>query len=211
MERVKMKRWDRAWEPGSPIPLVYFPETSMISVVSTMENGSTAEVGMIGREGMTGLPLILRVAANTQSWIAVLNARPPRSQIRAGEASEAGGCAKILDLHRCPSFFAPFHPPKVARSMQAVEFMRHSVVVAATAHGVRHFVIEGDTPEQARATMAELLVRGGSFTDEVGRVYGAWEIDATSLRGESRPPQASGYYGPGPFRIDGQRIRQTRG
>ena len=87
--------------------------------------------------------------------------------------------------------------------------MRHSVVAAMTAHGVRRFVIEGDTPEQARATMAGLLVRGGQLTDEVGRVYGAWEIDATSLRAESRPPQSSGDYGP--FRIDGQRIRQTRG
>jgi hypothetical protein len=87
--------------------------------------------------------------------------------------------------------------------------MRHSVVAATTAHGVRHFVIEGDTPEQARATMAALLVHGGQLTDEVGRVYGAWEIDATSIKAESRLPQSSGDYGP--FRIDGHRIRQTRG
>ncbi len=67
-----MKRWDRVWEPGSPIPLVYFPETSMISVVSTMENGSTAEVGVIGRDGMTGLPLILRVGAtSTEAFVQV--------------------------------------------------------------------------------------------------------------------------------------------
>jgi hypothetical protein len=88
-------------------------------------------------------------------------------------------------------------------------FMRHSVVTATTAHGVRHFVIEGDSPEQARATMASLLVHDGPFTDEDGRVYGAWEIDATSLKIESRLPLSSGDYGP--FRIDGQRIRQTRG
>jgi hypothetical protein len=31
----------------------------MISVVSTMENGSTAEVGIIGRDGMTGIPVLL--------------------------------------------------------------------------------------------------------------------------------------------------------
>jgi CRP-like cAMP-binding protein len=72
MERVKMKRWDRVWEPVSQIPLVFFPETSMISVVSTMENGSTAEVGVIGREGMTGFPLILGVAAtSTEAFVQV--------------------------------------------------------------------------------------------------------------------------------------------
>jgi hypothetical protein len=88
--------------------------------------------------------------------------------------------------------------------------MRHSVAAAMTAHGVRHFVIEGDTPEQARAKVAARLVHGGSFTDEVGRVY-AWEIDATSLKAEGRPPQSSGYHGTGPFRIDGRRIRQVHG
>ena len=63
LERLKMKRWDRVWEPSATIPFVYFPETCMVSVVSTMEDGSTAEVGVIGREGMTGLPLLLGVAA----------------------------------------------------------------------------------------------------------------------------------------------------
>jgi hypothetical protein len=92
--------------------------------------------------------------------------------------------------------------------MQPSKSMPHSVVAAATAHGVRRFVIEAQTPDQGRAKMAELLVHEGPFTDEVGRVYGAWEIDAQSLRVESYLPQSSGDYGP--FRIDGQRIRQTR-
>ena len=86
--------------------------------------------------------------------------------------------------------------------------MRYFLVTATTAHGVRHFVTEGGDPEQARARMAAQLVHDRSFTDEVGRVYGAWEIDATSLKAEERPPLSSGDYGP--FRIDGQRIRHTR-
>lgn len=86
--------------------------------------------------------------------------------------------------------------------------MRYFLVTATTAHGVRHFVTEGDTPELARAKMASLLVQAGPFTNEVGRVYGAWEIDPASLKAEDRPTLPSGDYGP--FRIDGQRIRQTR-
>ncbi|MEP6995222.1 MAG: hypothetical protein ABI968_11920 [Acidobacteriota bacterium] len=87
--------------------------------------------------------------------------------------------------------------------------MGHYLVAATTAHGTRHFVIEGDGPEQARSAMAVRLVPGAQLTDELGRVYGAWEIDASSLRTESRLPQSSGDYGP--FRIDGRRVRQTRG
>jgi len=83
------------------------------------------------------------------------------------------------------------------------------MVAATTAHGVRHFVIEGDTSLQARARMASLLVRGGAFTDEVGRVYGDWEIDASSLEAENRAPVSSADYSP--FRIDGLRIGRIRG
>ena len=59
LETVEMKRRDPVWQSGGDIPFVYFPETAMVSVVSTMENGSTAEVGVIGRDGMTGLPILL--------------------------------------------------------------------------------------------------------------------------------------------------------
>lgn len=38
---------------------VYFPNTAMISLVSIMENGSTTEIGLIGNEGMVGLPIVL--------------------------------------------------------------------------------------------------------------------------------------------------------
>ena len=87
--------------------------------------------------------------------------------------------------------------------------MRHFIVAATTAYGIRHFVIEGDTSFGARDRMASLLVRGGAFTDEVGRVYGAWEIDPDSLQAENRAPVSSGGYRP--FRVDGRRIRQAAG
>lgn len=59
LESVEMKRRDPVWQAGGQSPFVYFPETAMVSVVSSMENGSTAEVGVIGLDGMTGLPILL--------------------------------------------------------------------------------------------------------------------------------------------------------
>lgn len=59
LETVEMKKRDLVWQPSSRIPFVYFPETAMVSVISSMENGSTAEVGVIGRDGMTGIPVLL--------------------------------------------------------------------------------------------------------------------------------------------------------
>lgn len=46
-------------EPGQTIDTVYFLEDGICSVVVTMENGSSVEVGIIGRDGFVGLPGVL--------------------------------------------------------------------------------------------------------------------------------------------------------
>ncbi|HVN94640.1 MAG TPA: Crp/Fnr family transcriptional regulator [Terracidiphilus sp.] len=47
------------YEPGEMIDTVYFLEDAIASVVVTMENGSTVEVGLIGRDGVVGLPAVI--------------------------------------------------------------------------------------------------------------------------------------------------------
>ncbi len=47
------------YERGELIDSVYFPNRGMISLVSIMEDGSTTEIGLIGNEGMVGLPVFL--------------------------------------------------------------------------------------------------------------------------------------------------------
>jgi CRP-like cAMP-binding protein len=49
----------RPWESSRAATQVYFPERGVISDLVTMRDGTTVEVGMIGREGMLGLPIIL--------------------------------------------------------------------------------------------------------------------------------------------------------
>lgn len=43
--------------PEKPIEAVYFVESGWISLVTTLEDGTQAEVGLIGREGAVGVPL----------------------------------------------------------------------------------------------------------------------------------------------------------
>jgi CRP-like cAMP-binding protein len=45
--------------PGQAIEAVYFPETSYVSMLAYIDGGDAAEVGMIGYEGMVGLPVLL--------------------------------------------------------------------------------------------------------------------------------------------------------
>jgi len=43
------------FEAGGPLRYVYFPQNSVVSMLVSMENGATVEVGMIGHEGMVGI------------------------------------------------------------------------------------------------------------------------------------------------------------
>ncbi|MBL6457961.1 Crp/Fnr family transcriptional regulator [Belnapia sp. T6] len=45
--------------PAKPMQAVHFIESGWCSMVATLENGDSAEVGIIGLEGMIGLPLLL--------------------------------------------------------------------------------------------------------------------------------------------------------
>ena len=46
-------------DAGERIDIVYFLENAVASVVITMENGHTVEVGLIGMDGVVGLPAVM--------------------------------------------------------------------------------------------------------------------------------------------------------
>jgi CRP-like cAMP-binding protein len=46
-------------EPAMPMQAVHFIESGYCSMVATFRNGDSAEVGVVGPEGMVGLPLLL--------------------------------------------------------------------------------------------------------------------------------------------------------
>lgn len=46
-------------EPSQPIEFIYFPNSGLISTDALTAKGETVEVGLIGREGFSGLPALL--------------------------------------------------------------------------------------------------------------------------------------------------------
>lgn len=59
LESVSLVIQQSVYEAGDPITHVYFPRSAVISLVATLEDGSTMEAGMVGQEGMTGIPALL--------------------------------------------------------------------------------------------------------------------------------------------------------
>ena len=46
-------------EPGRKMTWVYFPANSLVSILYNLENGGSAEIAIIGNEGMTGISVFL--------------------------------------------------------------------------------------------------------------------------------------------------------
>ena len=64
------------FRPEEPIDTVYFPERGWLSMLAPLEDGDSAEVGLIRREGMVCLPVFLAtIAASWKPWCSV-QARP---------------------------------------------------------------------------------------------------------------------------------------
>lgn len=65
IERVQMVAGQVLCEPGVPLREAWFPESSVVAISFAMENGSCAEVSLVGREGMVGVRLFLGATSLT--------------------------------------------------------------------------------------------------------------------------------------------------
>jgi CRP-like cAMP-binding protein len=65
LERIQMPAGQVLCEPGVLLRDVYFPATSVVSMSYMMESGSSAEIALIGREGMVGVPVLFGSASST--------------------------------------------------------------------------------------------------------------------------------------------------
>ncbi|HEV8259283.1 MAG TPA: helix-turn-helix domain-containing protein [Burkholderiales bacterium] len=61
LEAVTLTYGEVLYEPGDPIRHVYFPNDSLVSLLTTVEDHEALEVGLVGREGMVGISLALGI------------------------------------------------------------------------------------------------------------------------------------------------------
>lgn len=57
LELVALSHRQMLYDTGELIRYVYFPHQALVSFVSLMEDGSTTEVGIVGKDGMVGMPV----------------------------------------------------------------------------------------------------------------------------------------------------------
>ena len=61
MEQVRLTYSEVLYEPGERIKYVYFPTDSLVSLLTLVDRHQALEVGLVGREGMVGVPLALGI------------------------------------------------------------------------------------------------------------------------------------------------------
>jgi CRP-like cAMP-binding protein len=59
LEPVALRHGEVLFEAGQPIRSVYFPEGGLVSILAPLEGDKVAEVAVVGREGVVGLPVFL--------------------------------------------------------------------------------------------------------------------------------------------------------
>jgi CRP-like cAMP-binding protein len=87
LESVSLTQTQVLYEPGDRLEYAYFPQRGVISLVSMTEDGMALEVGLVGREGMAGLPLVLN--AKTSPGQAVVQVPGTALRIKARPLREA--------------------------------------------------------------------------------------------------------------------------
>ena len=59
LERVPMRLGQSVYESGGPQGYVYFPTTSIVSLLYVLADGATAEIAVTGNEGLVGISLFM--------------------------------------------------------------------------------------------------------------------------------------------------------
>jgi CRP-like cAMP-binding protein len=59
LESIDMPLGQVLYESGSTLSHVYFPTTSIVSLLYVMENGASAEIAVVGNEGIVGISLFM--------------------------------------------------------------------------------------------------------------------------------------------------------
>ncbi|MBD2108514.1 Crp/Fnr family transcriptional regulator [Nodosilinea sp. FACHB-13] len=107
LELVSLTNYQSIYDVDEPVSYVYFPHHSLISLVTSMENGSTIEVSLVGREGMAGILAIL--GGKTKAHRAYV--QNPGQAMRMSAAAlkaefDRGGPLQSILLRYCQALFS---------------------------------------------------------------------------------------------------------
>lgn len=96
LERVVIEGGQTLHQIGHSIDHIYFPESALVSLLNILSDGTTVEVGVIGRDGLVGIsPLLEGETARAQALVQItgdalrIRARALKEEFRRGGQLQA--------------------------------------------------------------------------------------------------------------------------
>ena len=111
LELVRLKTHHVLHEPGDTLKSAYFCNTGLISILAVFPDGKSVEVGLVGKEGFIGVPLV--AGFRTASTRAV-------AQIEA-TAFRVSGETLMIILRQCPKLERQLHQFSQIMAMQVTQ------------------------------------------------------------------------------------------
>lgn len=98
LELVPMPLADVLYEPGVQMRHVYFPTTAIVSLLYVMENGASAEIAVVGNEGVVGVSLFMGGESTTSRAVVQSEGHAYRlkAQLLKDEFFRAGPMQRLL-------------------------------------------------------------------------------------------------------------------
>jgi CRP-like cAMP-binding protein len=119
---VSFKLGEVVYESGGQMEHIYFPTTAIISLLYTMENGASAEMGMAGNEGLVGVALFM--GGNTMPNRAVVQsaggAVRMKAQVLRDEFARGGAFQRLL-LRYTQALLTQMSQTAVCNRLHAIE------------------------------------------------------------------------------------------
>ena len=121
LEQVQLTFGEVLYEADETIDFVYFPENSIISLISPMSARSTIEVGMVGNEGVVGLSVFMGVDHSLTRAIV----QGSGSAMRLASSAVRYESNRLSSLHRLMHCYSHSFLAQVSQSSACNRF--HSV------------------------------------------------------------------------------------
>jgi len=96
LEEVDMPLGEVVYESGGVLGYVYFPTTAIVSLLYVMENGASAEIAVVGNEGIVGIALFM--GGESTPSRAVVQSAGKGLRMRAADIKEEFKQGPVLHL-----------------------------------------------------------------------------------------------------------------
>jgi CRP-like cAMP-binding protein len=122
LEGIPLRLGEEMYAAGEALKYVYFPATAIVSLLSTMEDGRSAEIGVVGNDGILGIAVFMGGESVPNRAVVQSEgvAFRMRAHVLASEFRRAGMLQRVL-LRYTQSLIAQMSQTAVCNRLHSVE------------------------------------------------------------------------------------------